>query len=155
MIERKEHSTLTSRLILVKTLCPRQQKSPPLYSFLQSIVELNCTVSTSMVLYHWWRRGMVTYFCLWVLKQGHSILYPHPLDRWDFLKGSILGERFFWGGSCPKCLFLKGANTKNKFLKGELHHQYRHGEYSFSYEEYCKTSFLKGTEQNNTISEGI
>ena len=42
---------------------------------------------------------------------------------------------------------IKGANTKKNFfegIKGELHHHYRHGDYSFSHEEYCKTSFLKG-----------
>ena len=50
-------------------------------------------------------------------------------------------------------------------IKGELHHDYRparHGEYSFSCEEYCKTSFLKGanniaiflksTDQNNGLA---
>ena len=43
---------------------------------------------------------------------------PPPIDEiflmgcfWDFLKGSILGEKFFWRGLLPKM----GANNKNTF----------------------------------------
>ena len=36
-------------------------------------------------------------------------------------------------------------------IKEELHHQYRHGEYS---EEHCKTSFLKGKNKIAIFSEG-
>ena len=40
-------------------------------------------------------------------------------------------------------------------IKGELHHQYRHDEYSFSsFEEYCTTSFLKGKNNIAIFSEG-
>ena len=43
----------------------------------------------------------------------------------------------------------------NGFNRKELHHQYRYGEYSFSDEECCKTSFLKGINNHCLVLLGM
>ena len=78
-----------------------------------------------------WQESMYGLF----VRRDRAILFytpipPPPLSppsRWDFYEGSLARcfeglntrrEVFLKGGCSPKLQFLKGANTKNKFLKG-------------------------------------